>query len=308
MECFFSALRTSALIAASGEDAVSFLHAQLTSDLTELGPGRIQYSGYCTPKGRLLAIFRLWRLNDAILLQVPAALGDGIQARLARHVLRAKVHLRDASAEYVVFGVWGRDAAAAAAALGGDLPERPDGHAREGVHTIAQLEDDRFVLLALGTEAAAVRARLLQLGRETGEVSWEQRDIERGVPEILPATQEQFAPQMVNLDLVGGVSFRKGCYPGQEIVARMHYLGRLKQRMYRLQIDSARPPVPGDPLYSAAFGDDQASGVIVRSVPCNDGFEALAVLQREARAASIHWNSPAGPAVRFLPLPYTVPD
>jgi folate-binding protein YgfZ len=144
----------------------------------------------------------------------------------------------------------------------------------------------------------------------TAAEAWVRMDIEDGVPWITRETEDRFVPQMVNLDLLGGVSFSKGCYPGQEIVARMHYLGRLKQRMYRVRLPAgASAPRPADPLFSPRFGAEQACGTLLNVGPSTAGaHEALAVIQTDSvRDGGVHWNDPAGPAIDFLSLPYSLP-
>jgi folate-binding protein YgfZ len=132
-------------------------------------------------------------------------------------------------------------------------------------------------------------------------------EIRAGIPVVTPTTQEAFVPQMVNLDLIGGVSFEKGCYPGQEIVARMHYRGTLKQRMYLAHVAGTDSPQAGDKLYSPAFGA-QASGTIVNAARSPEGgHDLLASIQiASAAKGEVHLKSPDGPALQLLPLPYPV--
>ena len=134
---------------------------------------------------------------------------------------------------------------------------------------------------------------------------WDWLDIRAGIPVVGPATQEAFVPQMANLDLIGGVSFTKGCYPGQEIVARMHYRGTLKQRMYLANVGGTQLPQPGDKLFSPEFGE-QACGTIVNGAPSPEGGQdVLAVIQiASAEKGAVHWKSPNGPALKFMQLPY----
>jgi tRNA-modifying protein YgfZ len=134
---------------------------------------------------------------------------------------------------------------------------------------------------------------------------WNLLDIRAGIAWITPATQEQFVAQMTNYELIGGVDFKKGCYPGQEIVARTQYLGKLKRRMYRIHVDSAL--AAGDELFSADF-DGQASGMIVNAAPApNGGFEALAVIQIESAASqTMHVRTIDGPILKILDLPYAI--
>jgi folate-binding protein YgfZ len=165
-------------------------------------------------------------------------------------------------------------------------------------------------LLVLAPAASPLDAHHFGGEREMTAGEWARTDIEDGVPWITPETEDRFVPQMVNLDLLGGVSFNKGCYPGQEIVARMHYLGRLKQRMYRVKLRGDIAPVAGDALYSPRFGADQACGTLLNVARAPDeGYEALAVIRMEsARERAVHWKDLAHPPLEFLPLPYPLPD
>ena len=301
-------LRDAGLISVSGPDAAPFLHAQLTSDVLGIRDGRIQYSGYCSPKGRLLATLILWRTADEILLQLPALSADSIRTRLAKYVLRSRVTLSDASERFRLYGIAGEQAQSAAAALVGGAPgETHDivsrGRIRARALVCAPLSPHLFTRRHAGAGRNDRHAR--DRCRGVGAHGHRGR---RAVDHA--GTEDRFVPQMVNLDLIGGVSFTKGCYPGQEIVARMHYLGRLKQRMYRLRMPAgSSEPRIGDPLFSPRFGSEQACGTLVNVARGTDGaFEALAVIQTESvEDGAVHWNDPAGPAVEFLPLPYPLP-
>ena len=292
------------LISFSGEDAAAFLHAQLTSDVLALRAPSTQYSGYCSPKGRLLATFLVWRLDDGIVLQLPAALREAIQARLARYVLRAKVKVADATARYRLFGIAGRGADAALSAAFGATPASVHAVTGNAAVRIAAIPGERYLLLTDANEQA-VRAKLDAAFARGDSGDWRALDVQAGIPAIGEGSQDEYVPQMVNLDLVGGVSFNKGCYPGQEIVARMHYLGRLKQRMYRIRVSGAGDLAAGGPLYSPEFGADQASGAILYRGAAD---EALAVIQRSSAGSAVHYGAPDGPQVEFLPLPYTLPE
>jgi len=302
----FYELRGAGLVAAHGPDAAAFIHGQLTSDVAGLGIPQTQYSGYCSPKGRLLATCLVWRLRERLFLQLPLALCESVQLRLAKYVMRAHVTLIDATPEWRLFGVAGKDAAAAVSPFADRVPVQTHGVAAAADVAISRLPDGRYLILAPAAKAAAIRAVLEGCAREQPESAWMRLDIGAGIPWIMPQTQDAYIPQMVNLDLIGAVSYSKGCYPGQEIVARTHYLGRLKQRMYRIHV--AGEPAPGDPLFTALFGAEQASGSIVNTAPRDgDGHDALAVIQSKAITGSVHWKSPGGPQVELLSLPYLIP-
>ncbi len=304
----FCELGSAGLIAFTGPDAVSFLHAQLTSDVAGLVPPSTQYSGYCSPKGRLLATFLVWRGTDEILVQLPATLRENIQNRLSKYVLRSRVTVADASARHALFGVAGDDAGAMVLGLVGAVPDTPHAVVSKSGISVTRLPVDRYLVCAHVDAAAGVRNELSKIGATQPERCWSSLDIEAGIPVITPPAQDEYVPQMVNLDLIGGVSFTKGCYPGQEIVARMHYLGRLKQRMYHVHLPDLADPCPGDPLYSADFGPEQTSGAILSAVPARTGgHDALAVVQMSSASSNtVHWRSLTGPAIQFLQLPYPI--
>lgn len=304
-ETTLSSLDRIGLIAFAGEDAQAFLHAQLTNDVSSLVTNSSQYSGYCTPKGRLLASFLLWRTEQGFYVQLPSPLREPIQKQVSKYILRSKVIARDASGEFVGLGVAGESAEAGLKQLFANVPRAPHDVARHDDITIIRLPVNRFEIVAPHDKAATVRDVLAKDARAAGQEYWDWLDIRAGIPVITPATQEEFVPQMVNLDLIGGVSFTKGCYPGQEIVARMHYRGRLKQRMHLAHIASDAAPQPGDKLYSADLGE-QSSGMIVNAAPApGGGYDALAVIQmKSAEAGRVHWKALDGPVLEFLPLPY----
>ncbi|MGV3628231.1 MAG: YgfZ/GcvT domain-containing protein [Betaproteobacteria bacterium] len=277
------------LLRFSGADAQSFLQGQLTCDVAALQPGNSTYGGYCTPKGRLLATFLLWSAGGTYTMLLPSVLAEPIRKRLMMYVLRAKVKVEDITADHACVGVHGADAAQGLAAA----PDRLHGVVeRDGV-TVISLPVARYLTVMPRTQANLA----------DGNDAWSGLDIAAGIPFITPATQEEFVPQMVNLDLIGGLSYSKGCYPGQEIVARTHYLGRLKQRMYRASV--AALAVPGDKLYCAELGD-QSAGMVVTVAPATDGrHEVLAVMQTaHALSAPYHLGSLQGPLLELLPLPY----
>ena len=280
------------LLRFSGPDATAFLHGQLTCDVQGLKTASSTYGGYCTPKGRLLATFLLWRENDGYQMVLPSSIAEPLRKRLSMYILRAKVKAEDITATVACIGIAGTDAASALAGLGVQAPEQLHGVKVEDAMTVIRLPGERFLAVKPGDAS--------NLTADNG--AWHAADIACGIPFIVPATKEEFVPQMVNLDLIGALSYTKGCYPGQEIVARTHYLGRLKQRMYRASVAAA---APGDKLYCEELGD-QAAGMIVAAAPADDGSqEVLAVLQTANAVTTIyHCGSLQGPALNLKTLPY----
>ncbi len=295
------------ILAFRGEDARDFLHRQLSCDVEGLADTAGAYGAYCTPKGRVLANFLLWREPDAFCMLLPRAIVHGIQKRLQMYVLRSKVTLADRTDDLVVLGASGPAAADAVAKLAGTPPGGPLGVARRDQVTVIALAPARFLVTTPRAYAPHVWGQLTGALRPVGAACWDWLEIANGWPWITAATQDQFVPQMANLELLGGVSFRKGCYPGQEIVARTQHLGQPKRRLY---LAHARPegiPAPGQPLYSSGFGD-QAAGMVVNAAPApGGGFDLLAVVQTASVAGdTIRLGSRSGAELLFRDLPYAV--
>jgi len=301
------------LIAVTGEDAARFLHSQLTNDVEHLGPHEARLAGFCTPKGRLQATFLMWRdLDGTLWLQLPRAIQAPLQKRLSMFVMRSKAKLRDATGEdavAAVIGVGGANGTAALAAQGLALPDAPmaSSHGERG--TVIRLLDafgaPRYLWL---TSAAHAQAAFPALSSELalgGNAAWQLAEIHAGVPQVTLATQEQFVPQMINLELLGGVNFKKGCYPGQEIVARSQYLGKLKRRTTLAGVDNAAARA-GDEVFASA-DPDQPCGMVVNAAPNGrGGADLLVELKLAALGEEVHLGSASGAALRFLPMPYAL--
>jgi hypothetical protein len=295
-----AALQRLGLLSCSGDEARDFLHAQLTSDITGLAQGEARIAGWCSAKGRLLATFLVISRGSEFLLQLPREIAPAVAKRLSMFILRAKVKLADASGDWAQFGLWGGGAAERLAALGLAVPRAPmrTAHAQDGI--VAQVAAGRFLVLV----PAAQRARIAAIADSTDEDAWALEEIRAGRPQVLLATQDQFVPQMVNLERLGAVDFKKGCYPGQEIVARTQYRGVLKRRMVRARVAAAA--AAGDELFADEL-PGQASGAVVNAAAApGGGSELLAVAQISAleSAQPLRLRSADGPALELLPLPY----
>lgn len=295
------------LIRFSGNDAQTFLQNQLSCDVREVNLQQAQYGSYCTPKGRVLASFLLWQQGDDYLMQLPANLIASMQKRLALYVLRAKVQLTDASNDLVRIGIAGPNAALLIKEITRSSHD-PNQSLQVTHHektSILYLSQQRMELITPIENAPMLWEHFNQHATPVGADCWDWLTIQAAIPTILPETQEAFLPQMINLDAIGGISFKKGCYPGQEIVARTQYLGKLKRRMFLAHIATTETISTGDALFSMDM-DDQSSGNIVNaSLSPHGGFDVLAVIQQSSvDTCDIHWQSLQGPVLKIKPLPY----
>ena len=283
------------VIEAQGEDARSFLHSQFTSDINHLGEHQVQHAGWCSAKGRMQATFLVWRTPAGYAMTVAADLQEAAQKRLQMFVLRAKVKLFNANDKVVLLGLSGPQAAEALQDAGLPCPDEALTRISHGGITIARLDAQRFLVLAPEADKAALWQKLTVKARPAGLPVWRWLDVRAGFPLVTLATKEEFVPQMADFEKIGGVSFHKGCYPGQEIVARTQYLGKVKRHLYRL--DGGQPMQAGDDLFSPE-NPDQACGKIMTAAPSPaGGHVALAVIQANY-ATSVHLVSRDGPSVQ----------
>lgn len=315
---FFAPLADQGLIAVVGDDAASFLHGQLTNDVEHLDQQQVRLAGYCTPKGRLLASFLMWRNASTIYLQLARDVQPAIQKRLQMFVLRAKAKLHDAStddATQVTLGIGGEQAGAALAPWFDSLPAAPFSKIEHANGTLLRVADAfghaRYQWLMPAEKALVVWPQLAASLAKGGVDAWRLSEIHAGVPQITQATQEQFVPQMVNFELLGAVNFKKGCYPGQEIVARSQYLGKLKRRTTLVSVADATAKAGGE-LFALA-DPEQPCGMVVNAAPNGaGGVDALvelklaAIEQGSSEAGAVRYGSAQGAAVAFLAMPYVL--
>ncbi|MCY7386619.1 MAG: folate-binding protein [Burkholderiales bacterium] len=296
------------LMLASGEEAAAFLHGQFCNDILALSEGNAQWNGWCSPKGRLLVTLLAWSGKQGLFLMLPRSLQPAIQKRLQMFVLRAKVKLADESDTWVRFGVAGPNAESLLRDAAGTVPESAMSSVHIEAGRIIKLAVNRYVVIASPDNAVLLWNQLAVKAVPVGALVWDWLSIHEGIITVLPETQDAFVPQMANFELIGGVSFKKGCYPGQEIVARTQYRGILKRRMVLTHIDITTSPVPGEKLFSSAFGD-QAAGEVANVAPAPDGgFDMLVVAQTGAIDDNdLKYAAVDGAAVSIKSLPYTVP-
>jgi len=284
----------------TGSDASKFLHAQFTNDLANLAVNSWQYSGYCTPKGRLLAFMTIARLDEnEFLLILPAEISDKILSRLRMFVIRDDVTITPQDENTSIAGILG---AADNLSGIGVTPKKESGKlSRDGNNNMLTIDYESGRFLYIGESIK------FDTNTSTDRSNWTLQDIQAGIPVVVLATQEVFVPQMVNLDLIGAVNFKKGCYPGQEIVARVHYLGKIKQRMFVAETSSKELAQPNDKIYIAGQ-PDKAAGTVVQTAITDSNQCLQAVLQTKAvdENLDLRLGSPDGEKLTIGAQPYSV--
>ncbi|MGQ0591081.1 MAG: CAF17-like 4Fe-4S cluster assembly/insertion protein YgfZ [Gammaproteobacteria bacterium] len=326
-----------AVLRVGGKDAADFLAGQLTSDVRALLPGQSQLAAWCTPKGRVIVVCRVLCLVDQHLLVLPDDLAVDTLARLRRYVLRSRVELSDERARWVTRGYVGPGVGAVLRERLGALPERPGGLIEEVGSIVVALGGPGPRYLVLGAAESVRTLREAAVPALGSGAAWRVLEILSGVPVIHRATSETYLPQMLNLEALGGLSFQKGCYPGQEVIARLKYRGEIKRRMFlagvRLndsqqydtqqydtqqydtqqydtqQYDTKGDGVPtaGQPLFQRLRDGPPKVGEVLAAERHLDGVALLAVIDIAASDKSLHLGDPSGPVVSLMPLPYAVP-
>lgn len=295
------------VIELAGEDAVKFIHGQLTHDFALLGADRARLAALCSAKGRMLASFIGIKAEpNRILLICSADQLAAMLKRLTMFVLRAKVKLRDATADFALWGLAGAAADAGLSAKPVWSVAQAEGGFRIRLYPADGVERQMAISLAANSEAPAMPPHI-------GDTSltleaWHWGEVLSGVATVTAPISEQFVPQMLNYESVDGVNFKKGCYPGQEVVARSQFRGTLKRRAFVVQ--AGGPLAAGDEVFLENDAD-QPVGMVAQAaaVPTGDGWKAIVSLQLSALppadgSGELHAKAPNGPALKVLPLPY----
>lgn len=300
------------MITAHGEETKEFLHNQFCNDVAKLTTEHSQLNGYCSPKGRLYTVFRLFMRENNYYLRLPRDVLEVVLKRLRMFVMRSKVTLEDASESLVHIGFAGPNAAAELQAIVDKIPEQVDDAVQHADFTILRIPgtQPRFEIMGELDAMKSLWEKLDVHATAVGASAWKLESIRAGIPAVFAANLEAFVPQMVNLQAINGLSFKKGCYPGQEIVARMQYLGKLKRHMYRVKITGEQPVQAGDELFSPSYKGGQDAGRIVDAQLNPDGhYEALAVIQIEcAENNDLNLHDASGAKVELLTLPYSLEE
>ena len=307
-DCVLFDLSHLGLVALEGADVDDFLQGQLTNDIRELTEAHSQLSSHCSAKGRMLASFRMIRRAGVVYMQMPSETMPIVLKRLGMFKLRAQVELTDASDRLMCIGLAGACAADLLHGATGQPPGLENGVVHHGDITLVRMPGGipRFEILGPAAALRDLWTRLAADGAAPANTErWNLLDIQAGVPTVYASTVEAFVPQMANMQLVDGVSFTKGCYTGQEVVARMQYLGKLKRRMYLAEVATDRCPAPGDELFAGASESGQGAGKVVGASATGDGHcELLAVVEIAAVDEGDVRLGEGGPKLEFRDLPY----
>ncbi|MDD5296515.1 MAG: folate-binding protein [Rhodocyclaceae bacterium] len=295
------------LIRIAGDDAVDYLQNLTSNDVKKLPADQAEFNSLNSAKGRMVASLLTWRDDSDLMLLLSRDLQAPVQKKLTMYILRSKVKLTDASGEQRLLGLAGSQAAALLEGAGLPVPAADMGITRMSGGSVIRLSAQRFMLVVDAASTPALWQTLSAGARPVGTAAWRWLDIQAGIPRVSLPTQEQFVPQMINFDALGGLSFTKGCYPGQEVVARTRYLGKIKRRMFLAHADICPPA--GTALFAPSTLE-QACGNVVDAVAAPDGgFDLLAVIQIPCvEAGAVHLGALDGPTVQIRTLPYSLPE
>ncbi|MGS0740551.1 CAF17-like 4Fe-4S cluster assembly/insertion protein YgfZ [Glaciimonas sp. GG7] len=311
---FVASLTEPGLLALKGDDSVNFLHNQLTNDVAQLPLNEVRLAGYCSPKGRLLATLLMWKHDDTIFLQLPREILPAIHKRLQMFIMRAKATLTDVTDSHATLGLGGAAVGIALAPWFAELPATPYASITNVAGTLMRCDDAngiaRYQWITTPDIAIDAWPTLLTTLPAVDSRVWQLGQIQAAIPQITLATQDQFVPQMINYEVVGGVNFKKGCYPGQEIVARSQYLGKLKRRAVLANVAAADVACATEVFSSA--DPLQPCGMIINAARlAHDADMSTCLLEIKLAAldnGSVRLGSANGPELTFLPLPYAMPE
>ena len=297
----------------AGEDASSFMQGQFTNDVDDVDDHHSQLSAFCNAKGRMIANFRLFRYQQNYFFNIKSELVEKSIQHLQNYVLRANVAIQDVSDQLIQIGISSKNSAELLSPYIDDISDEADS---------VSFNDDYIAICIAGTEgcqryeiyctldkAKTLWETVSEKAAVVAPSTWELLNIRSGIPYVDNATSQEFVPQMANMELINGVSFSKGCYTGQEIVARTHYLGRQKRRTYRISIKSTAEPSPGQQLATDTSTENQYTGTVINVQPVSENeYEALAVIQIKSADTEKLKFKDADAEIKLLELPYSLVD
>ncbi|MBP6683761.1 MAG: folate-binding protein YgfZ [Halioglobus sp.] len=315
MSCYYTTLGREALLHIQGPDARTFLQGQVTCDTRKLSASAALPGSYCTAQGRVVCDFLLCALaEDHLILRMRREIRAHSAAVLARYIVFSKAQLQAEREDWQVVACWGADAAGTLQQLFGAIPSTRYGASRGQGFCIVQLdkEGSQFECYLEQTSAAALARRLEQAVQAGAEQQWQALQIASGIARIEAGTSDQFVPQMLNYDVTGHISFNKGCYTGQEVVARLHYKGTPKRRLYlagiaRADITGQPQVTAGDPLFCS--NNSQAVGNVINCVATPEGaLQLLVTSTRDGIEAGLRLFATDGPLLQTAPVPYPIAE
>ncbi len=298
----------------SGEDAVSFIHGQLSQDMLHLKTDEIRFAGYCTAEGFLFATVFAWKSDQNVYLLLPQTVLPSLLKRLQMYILRAKVTLTDVSHDYAVYGFAGKKPEEILTRMLPDIPQKVFSKKEHNRHTVIRLKDAWNTARFLWISPQKVLPDLPQDLFMGEEQHWELTEIEAGMPEIGILTQNRFLPQALNMDRIDGISFAKGCYPGQEMIAKNQNRKPIPHRMIRASSERLNNVLISEmtaleiPVFEA--GNDNPCGILSRVAPREkNGIDCLLIVSHNAIALpSLRLGRPDGPVLHKKALPYSLSD
>jgi folate-binding protein YgfZ len=301
---YFTQIRSRGALSISGVDAHKFLQGQTTCDTNLLSQALSVPGAYCNPQGRLICDFRLLQIDDDTLLQMPRELCQLTADVLQKYIVFSKAELAIASDKWVSFAVWGESAAVALDWLDGS-----ENQARTtAVANWVQIDSagTRFEATVRSGAIAELETFLGASFEPVPEAAWQLQEIAAGLAHVEAATSAEFLPHMLNYQATGRINFKKGCYPGQEVVARMHYRGKTKRRVYRAGVSTAQAPAAGSAVVSS--DNNKVVGTVVNAAAANNRVELLVILPVDAVAdqAKLQLADNDAAGLEILPLPYSL--
>ncbi|MBV1916027.1 MAG: folate-binding protein [Pseudomonadales bacterium] len=304
-----TAITNTGVIAVNGPDAKKFLQGQLTCNLDDIDQQQSSIGALCTYQGKTICSFRILLDQGTYYLLLHASLTEPVMAYLKKYIAFSKAKMTDASDQLVLIGCWGEqiDPLLEAQLDLQPLSQNEIRSAALGLVIPVDKNPLRFICMGNIENSQKLWNKLAINCEKVPSPNWQLMNIRSGMPEISISTTEQFIPQMLNLDLIGGISFKKGCYTGQEIVARSHYLGKQKRRLLRLQTLASITPAPGMEIF--VDGKPQSVGTVINTAPSADenSYEILAVMKIEARDNTLFLGDKNGAKLSVIPLPYAIP-
>ena len=294
-------------IVIAGDDASNFMQGQFTNDINNINDNTSQTSGFCNKKGRMAANFRLFLHQGNYFLSIKNNLVETSISHLQNYILRSHVAIQDVSEQLVHIGIAGNKSAEFLSAFIDNISDEVDSVSHNADYIALRVAGTipRYEIFCSLEHAKALWEKISKDANVVNASSWDYLNIQAGTPFIDINTSGEFVPQMANMELINGVSFTKGCFTGQEIVARMHYLGKLKKRTFKIHIATEEKPNTGDKLFAENARAGQNTGAILQvEESAESGFDALAVIQIADTESKLFLNDADGPAITIETLPY----